>query len=170
MHWQGPNDHNRGCKSVVWDGEVIDLAWSLYEVDSRNRRQKGDRPFAIHRTGTQYNEETNSMAYGNHVYKPARPAKPAGQILQKALPGRRAGWLDPGSQFWKIWPAFLAARAGFPPYIFLFIYSMLQYIANYVHVYIYIHIYSYLYTHTLFGLTFCTWCKHQRLKMYTPSV
>ena len=87
------------------------------------------------------------MAYGNHVYKPARPAKPAGQILQKALPGRRAGWLDPGSQFWKIWPAFLAARAGFPPYIFLFIYSMLQYIANYVHVYIYIYTYIFISIH-----------------------
>ena len=61
------------------------------------------------------------MAYGNHVYQPARPAKPAGQMVQKGVRGRRAGWLDPGSPFRKIGPACLAGRAGCPPYIYIYI-------------------------------------------------
>ena len=59
------------------------------------------------------------MAYGNHVYQPARPAKPAGHMVQKGVRGRRAGWLDPGSPFRKIGPACLAGR-GAAPHIYIY--------------------------------------------------
>jgi hypothetical protein len=81
------------------------------------------------------------MAYGNHVYQPARPAKPAGQMVQKGVRGRRAGWLDPGSPFRKIGPACLAGRAGCPPYTYIYILLYILHITldNPLYTYIYIH-------------------------------